>query len=201
MGRQYAIFLIIIIGLGFLIVRSCLSSDRSSEVTSEFPLDTTVHFKAVKNLAIGLSFEIPETFDEKKDTVGQGDSVVYFSKEKDARLICFVDGNITQKDSAKNPLSEYYDLVRTGQHRLAKNCKTSKSEAKYIKNGVKFSGSFSLTGTMGDHQFVWKTILSEVPIGGSPIFKNMMFSYPIAKKADYQPIGVALAEKFGKPIK
>ena len=201
MGRQYAIFLIIIIGLGFLIVRSCLTRDSSSEVTSEFPLDTTVHFKAVKNLAIGLSFEVPDSFDENIDPVIQGDSVVYFSKEKDARLVCFVEGNISQKDGTKNPLSEYYDLVRTGQHRLAKNCKMSKSEAKYIKNGVKFSGSFSLTGTMGDQQFVWKTILSEVPVGGSPIFKNMMFSYPIAKKAFYQPIGAALVEKFGKPIK
>jgi hypothetical protein len=201
MGRQYAIFLIIIIGLGFLIVRSCLTRDSSSEVTSEFPPDTTVHFKVVKNLPTGLSFEIPDSFDEKMGSDGQGDSVVYFSKQKDARLICFVEGNISQKDITKNPLSEYYDLVRTGQHRLVKNCKTSKSEAKYIKNGVKFSGSFSLTGTMGDRQFVWKTLMSEVPVGGNPIFKNMMFSYPIAKKAEYQPIGVALAEKFGKPIK
>jgi hypothetical protein len=201
MGRQYAIFLIIIIGLGFLIVRSCLSSDSSSEVTSEFPLDTTVHFKVVKNLQTGLSFEIPETFMEKMDPAGQGDSVVYYSKQKVAKFICFVESNISQKDSTKNPLSEYYDLVRTGQHSLAKNCKTSKSQAKYIKNGVKFSGSFSLTGTMGDQQFVWKTLLSEVPVGGNPLFKNMMFSYPIAQKAVYQPIGAAIEEKFGKPLK
>ena len=201
MGRQYAIFLIIIVGLGFLIVRSCLSNDSSTVVSSDFPLDTTVHFKSVKNLANGLSFEIPETFMEKIDPIGQGDSSVYFSKQKDARLTYFVEGNISQKDSTKNPLSEYYDLVRTGQHSLAKNCKTSNSQAKYVKNGVKFSGSFSLTGTMGDQQFVWKTLLSEVPVSGNPTFKNMMFTYPIAMKEYYQPIGVALAQKFGEPVK
>ncbi|MEI6139694.1 MAG: hypothetical protein WCP85_10555 [Mariniphaga sp.] len=201
MGRQYAIFLFIIIVLGFLIVRSCQSNESSTVVESEFPLDTTVHFKSMKNLANGLSFDIPETFVEKMDPVGQGDSSVYFSKQKDARLTYFVEGNISQKDSTKNPLSEYYDLVRTGQHSLAKNSKTNKSQAKYIKNGVKFSGNFFLTGTMGDQQFVWKTLLSEVPVGGNPIFRNMMFVYPIAMKAYYQPIGVALAQKFGEPEK
>ena len=196
MGRQYAIFLIIIIGLGFLIVRSCLSSGSSSAVTSEFPLDTTVHFKVVKNLAIGVSFEIPETFDEKMDPVGQGDSVVYFSKLKDARLICFVESNISQKDSTKNPLSSYFDIISTGQHLLVKNCKTTKTQVLYEKNGSNFSGSFSLIGQIEDQQFVWRTLLSDVPVGGNPIFKNIMFTYPIAKKAYYQPIGVALAQKF-----
>ena len=201
MGRQYAIFLFIIIGLGFLIVRSCLSNDSSTVVSSEFPLDTTVHFKSVKNLENGLSFEIPETFIEKIDPIGQGDSSVYFSNQKDARLTFFVEGNIPQKDSSQNPLSGYFNLIGSGQHLLAKNCKTTKTQVLYEKNGSNFSGSFSLIGQIGDKQFVWRTLLSDVPVGGNPIFKNMIFSYPIALKSYYQPIGVALAQKFGEEAK
>jgi len=170
-------------------------------VSSEFPLDTTVHFKSVKNLANGLSFVIPETFSEKIEPIGQGDSSVYFSKQKDARLICFVEDSISQKDSTKNPLASYFDLVGTGQHSLVKNCKTTKTQVLYEKNGASFSGNFSLIGQIGDQQFVWRTLLSDVPVGGNPTFKNMMFVYPIAMKDYYQPIGVALAQKFGETAK
>ncbi len=201
MGRQLVIFLFIIVGLGLWIVRSALLSDTSTVVSSEFPLDTTVHFKSMKNLANGLSFEIPETFVEKMDTIVRGDSSVYFSKQKDARLICFVEGNISQKDSTKNPLSGYFDIIGTGQHILVKNCKTTKSQVLYEKNGSNFSGSFSLIGQMGDQQYVWRTRLSDVPVGGNPKFMNMMFTYPIAMKTYYQPIGVALAQKFGEVAK
>ena len=201
MGRQLAIFLFIIVGLGLWIVRSTLLSDTSTVVSSEFPLDTTVHFKSMKNLANGFSFEIPETFDEKTDQIGQGDSSVYVSKQKDARLICFVEGNVPQKDSTKNPLSGYFDFIGSGQHLLLKNCKTTKTQVRYEKNGSNFSGNFSMIGQMGDQQFVWRTLLSDVPVGGNPKFMNMMFTYPIAMKKYYQPIGVALAQKFGEVAK
>ena len=201
MGRQYAIFLIMIIGLGLLFLRFTLFNDGSQVVTSEFPLDTTVRFKVVKDLSNGLSFVIPETFLKKIDPIGKGDSSVFVSKGKDARLIYFVDGNVFQTESTGNQLSGYFDKIGTGQHLFVKNCKTVKSQAQYIKNGSSFSGSFSLIGQMGDQQFVWRTLLAEVPVGGNQTFKNMMFVYPIALEAYYQPIGVHLAEKFGKPIR
>ena len=124
MGRQYAIFIFIIIGFGLLIFGFALSNDRSQVVTSEFPLDTTVHFKSVKNLTNGFSFVIPETFIEKIDQIGQGDSSVFVSKEKDARLIYFMDGIVSQTESVVNPLSGYFDKIGTGQHLFAKNCRT-----------------------------------------------------------------------------
>lgn len=201
MGRQLAIFLFIIVGLGLWIVRTTLLSDTSKVVSSEFPLDTTVHFKSMMNLANGLSFEIPETFVEKTDTVGQGDRCVYFSKQKDARLICFVEGNVSQKDSTKNPLSGYFDEICSGQYLLVKNCKTTKTQVLFEKNGSNYSGSFSLIGQIGEQQFVWRTLLSEVTVGGNHKFKNMMFVYPIAMKKYYQLIGVALAQKFGEASK
>ena len=201
MGRQLAIFLFIIVGLGLWIVRSALLSDSSTVVSSEFPLDTTVHFKRVKNLANGFSFDIPVTYSEKIDSFGQGDSSIYFSTQKDARLICFVEGNVPQKDSTKNPLSGYFDKISSGQHLLVKDCKTSKTQVLYEKNGSNYSGSFSLIGQIGDQQFIWRTLLSDVPVGGNPKFKNMMFVYPIAMKKYYQPIGVALAQKFGEAVK
>ena len=180
MGRQLAIFLFIIVILGLWIVRTSLLSDTSTVVSSEFPLDTTVHFKRVKNLASGLSFEIPEAFNEKIDPTRQGDSLVYISKQKDAQLICFVEGNVSQKDSTKNPLSGYFEFIGSGQHLLVKNCKTTKTQVIYEKNGSNFSGSFSLIGQIGDQQFVWRTRLLDVRAGGTPKFLNMMFSYPIA---------------------
>jgi len=173
---------------------------KAPKFTSEYALDTTVKFQSIRHAAYGYTFAKPETFIEQTDTIGQVDSIVFYSKLKDAKLIYFVEGNIKGQDTSKNYLFQYFDKLETGQHSAVKNCKTLKSELCY-DNHLNYRGDFTVLGQLDNRQFIWKTQLSEVPISGDLTFKTMLFIYPIELQKYYQPIGVVLADKFGDKLR
>lgn len=156
-------------------------------------------FQYVRNAAYGYTFAIPVTFIEQIDTIGQVDSIVYFSKDKEAKLIYFTEGDIDRKDTSKNYLYEYFHILETGQHKFKKNCKTLKSQLCYDNRWLNYRGYFVALGQLSDKQFIWKTQLSEVPVSGDLTYKTMLFIYPEKRQSYYQPIGLFLADNFSDP--
>jgi hypothetical protein len=144
-------------------------------------LDTTIKFQNIRDAVYGYTFARPETFIEQIDTIGEVDSMVFYSKQKDVKPIYFIEGNIHRQDTSKNYLYEYFHKLETGQQPIAKNCVTLKSQLRYDNKWLNFRGDFSALGKAGDRQFIWKTQLSEVPVSGDLTYKTMLFIYPIAQ--------------------
>jgi hypothetical protein len=167
---------------------------------SDFELDTTIKFEYIRHAADGYTFSRPMTFIEQLDTIGL-DSSIYYSKEKDAKLIYFVEGEIHRQDTSKNYLYEYFHKLETGQQLILKNCKTLKSQLRYDNETLNYRGYFVVLGQLNDKQFIWKTQLSEVPVSGDLTYKTMLFIYPIERQSYYQPIGVSLADNFSDPLR
>lgn len=176
-------------------------SKVAPDFKSDYELDTTVKFQYVRDAAYGYTFATPLTFMEQIDTKGQVDSIVFYSKDKEAKLIYFVDGDIHRQDTSKNYLYEYFHKLETGQQPILKNCKTLKSQLRYDNKWLNYRGYFVALGQLNDKQFIWKTQLSEVPISGDLTYKTMLFIYPIERQSYYQPIGVSLADNFRDLLK
>lgn len=171
------------------------------KLSSEFPLDTSIRFQEVSDAAYGYTFATPQNFIEQPDTIGQVDSIVYFSASGDAKLIYFVEGEVLLQDTSKNYLYSYFHQVELGQHPMVKNGTVVKSQVRYDSDWLNYRGDFTVLGESGDRQFIWKTQLSEVPISGDLTYKTMLFLYPKTKETYYQPVGVALADKFGDALR
>jgi hypothetical protein len=184
----------------FLII-SCKDSLKKSLVTSldfksEFELDSTIELQGVRDVAYGYLFSYPASFQEQIDTIGQVDSIVFYSTDGKAKLKCFVEGNVSVEDSLKNHLFEYYQTVNKGNHPYIKDFKSIKSQLNY-NNRWNNKGEFIILGHLDDIEFIWKTELSEVPVSGDLTFKNMLFTYPTSERSKYQAIGIEMAKEFG----
>jgi hypothetical protein len=189
------------LGLNSCINKTTNPTKTAPDFKSEYPLDTIIKFQNIRDVAYGYTFARPETFIEQLDTLGQVDSIVFYSQQKDAKLIYFVEGNIPRQDTSKNYLYEYFHKLETGKQPIVKNCKTLKSQIRYSDKLFNYRGDFTTLGQVGNRQFVWKTQLSEVPVSGDLTYKTMLFIYPTERQKYYQPIGVELADKFGDILK
>jgi hypothetical protein len=183
------------------LIVSCKDSSKKGVVTSpefksEFELDSTIEIQSVRNVAFGYLFSYPTSFQEQTDTVGQIDSIVFYSIDKKAKLKCFVEGNVAVADSLKNHLFEYYQTVNQGKHQFAKGFKSIENQLNY-NNLWNNKGEFIILGQLDNIELIWKTELSEVPISGDLTFKNMLFTYPISERSKYQAIGIEMAKEFG----
>ena len=196
MARHIYIISVLALGLSCCVGKTSNQTKTAPEFKSDYELDTTVKFQYGGSAAHAYNCLRPMTFIEQIDTIGQIDSNVYYSKEKDAKLIYFVEGNIGRDDTSKNYLYEYFHKLETGQHSILGNCKILKSQLRYDK-WLSYRGDFIAIGQLNDQEFVWKTELSEIPISGDLKYKTMLFIYPKTKQRYYQPIGVALADYFG----
>ncbi|MBL7817186.1 MAG: hypothetical protein JNL70_19335 [Saprospiraceae bacterium] len=177
---------------------SCKESFKKGIVTSpdfksEFELDSTVELQNVRDAAYGYLFSYPTSFKEQIDTA---DNIVFYSIDKKAKLMCFVEGNVAVADSLTNYLFEYYQNVNKGNHPYIKGSKSIKKQLIY-NNLWNNKGEFTILGQSDTTEFIWKTELSEFPISGDLIFKNMLFTYPILERSKYQAIGIEMAKEFG----
>ena len=168
---------------------------------SDFRLDKRIKFQYIRNAAYGYTFSRPTTFIEHLDSIAYTDSTIFYSKENDAKLIYFVEGDINRQDTSKNYLFEYFNKLETGQQPILKNCRILKSKLLNDNKRLNYRGDFITIGQSNDKQFVWKTQLSEVPISGDLTFKTMLLIYPIDRQTYYQPIGVELANNFGDMLR
>ena len=185
------------LGLCCCVGKTSNQTKVAPDFKSDYELDTTIKFQSIRDAAYGYTFSRPMTFTEQIDTIGQVDSIIYFSKEKDAKLIFFVEGDIDRQDTSKNYLYEYFHKLETGEQLVLGNCKTLKSQFRYDNKSLNFRGDFVTLGQINDKQFIWKTQLSEVPVSGDLTYKTMLFIYPLERQLYYQPIGVSLANNFG----
>lgn len=196
MTRHIYIIFVLTFGLS-----CCVGSNNHSKIAvdfkSDYKLDNTIEFQYIHHAAYGYIFSKPTTFIEQIDTIGQVDSIVFFSKDKEAKLIYFVEGDIRRKDTSKNYMYEYFRKFETGQQPKLKGGKIIKSQLRYDNEWLHNRGYFVSLGQLNDKQFIWKTQLSEVPISGDLTYKTMLFIYPVEKQKYYQPIGVSLANSFG----
>ena len=169
-----------------------------AEIKSEFPLDTTVHFEYSRHCAYGYSISWPKGFKEQIDTIGQVDSLVLLSPKNDAILKYFVEGEVKRNDTTRNFLFDYFQKIEKGKHSLVIGSKSVQSSVLYNNNKhANYRGHFVIIGEVEQREFVWKTVLSEVPISGDLTYKSMFFSYPKEQNKYYQPIGLYLAKEFG----
>lgn len=201
MKRYLYIIFVLTFGLCCCVGKKSSQTKVALDFKSDYKLDTTVKFQYVRDAAYGFTFSTPLTFLEQIDTIGQGDSIVFFSKDKEAKLIYFVEGDIHRQDTSKNYLYEYFHKLETGQHLILKNCKTLKSQLRYDNKWLNYRGCFIALGQLNDKQFIWKTQLSEVPVSGDLTYKTMLFIYPTERQCYYQPIGVSLADNFGNLLR
>jgi len=197
MTRHIYIIFVLTLGLCCCVGKTSNQTKIAPDFKSDYELDTTIKFQYIRDAAYGYTFSRPMTFIEQIDTIGQVDSIVYFSKEKDAKLIYFVEGDIHRQDTSKNYLYEYFHKLETGQLPILKNCKTLKSQLRYDNKWLNYRGYFVALGQLNDKQFIWKTQLSEVPVSGDLTYKTMLFIYPTERQRYYQPIGISLADNFG----
>lgn len=200
MTRHIYIILALTLGLCCCVGKTSKQTKIAPDFQSDFELDTTVKFEYIRNAAYGYTFSRPMTFIEQLDIIGL-DSSIYYSKEKDAKLIYFVEGDIRRQDTSKNYLYGYFHKLETGQQLILKNCKTLKSQLRYDNEWLNYRGYFVTLGQLNDKQFIWKTQLSEVPVSGDLTYKTMLFIYPIERQSYYQPIGVFLADNFSDPLR
>ena len=196
MTRHIYILFILTLGLCCCVRKTINQTKVAPDFKSDYELDKTVKFQYVKNVAFGYTFATPLTFLEQIDTIGQVDSTVYYSKDKEAKLIYFVEGDIRRQDTSKNYLYEYFHKLEIGQQPILKKCKTLKSQLRNDNKWQNYRGYFVVLGQLNDKQFIWKTQLSEVPVSGDLTYKTMLFIYPIERQSYYQPIGVSLADNF-----
>lgn len=173
------------------------------EFKSEFAIDTAIRFQNVRQVAYGYNFAIPTGFIEEVDTIGQVDSSVFISTDRKSKIIYFVDGtndNLSKTDTA-NFLFDYLTKVENGKHHKTNNSMILKSVLRYNNDFPNYRGDFILLGQKDTIEYIWMTDLSEWPISGDLVFKNMIITYPISDRIKYQPIGVELTNYFGYSMK
>ncbi len=201
MTRHFYIISVLTLGLCSCVGKTSNQTKIAPDLKSDYDLDTTMKFQFVREATYGYTFATPLTFIEQIDTIGQVDSIIYFSKDKEAKLIYFVEGDIHRQDTSKNYLYEYFHKLETGQHKILENCKILKSQLRYDNKWRNYRGCFVALGQLNEKQFVWKTQLSEVPVSGDLTYKTMLFIYSIKRQSYYQPIGVSLADNFSDPLR
>jgi hypothetical protein len=117
----------IVIILGF----SCRQTGQKQKAIlppdfdKEFLLDTSIKFQNVRDVAYGYSLSYPISFVEVKDTIGQVDSLILYSKDRLAKIKFFVEGDIRKNENEKdenenNFFSRYFDSLTNSNHRLTK---------------------------------------------------------------------------------
>src|SRR5579859_3784890 len=132
----------IIIGICFC---SCIKGNQNKvapDFKSDYELDTKIKFQGIRDVSYAYNFSVPTTFTEQIDTIGQVDSIVHYSKEKDAKLIYFVEGDIHRQDTSRNYLYEYYHKLETGQQWKVRNCEIFKSQLCYANKWLNYRGYF-----------------------------------------------------------
>lgn len=183
----------------FCILCCCNKKKESNKQTAPI-LDNSLKFENIRNAAYAFSFSRPTTFREQIDTIGQVDSIVFNSKNKEAKLIYFVEGEISVHDASENHLYKYFKNLKFGNQNRLRNCKILKSRFNYVNDYSNYRGYFLASGEKDKNLFIWKTELSEIPISGDLTYKTMLFIYPKQKKGYYEPIGMELSKRFGNTM-
>ena len=197
----------LLIAIVIIISISCKQTKQEQKETlppdfdNEFSLDTSIKFQNVKNVANGYSFSYPISFIEAVDTIGQVDSSVFYSPDKETKIKYIIEGDTKKNENEKDRTEEqlfkqYFDSLTNSKHGITAKAKIIKSTYAYKNYEYGNPANFMLMGERDTTEFIMKTELSEVPINGDLTFKSFIMEYPKSKKSYFRPVALEIAKSF-----
>ncbi len=166
---------------------------------SEFELDPSIIFHHTQNARNGYFYKRPKNFKEIVADSLQFDTITYKSEDNNATLVLFLEGELRRenlrsqeanKDALTKELAHLDDSIKRGKHRLSQNLKI-------IKSSHEKGHRLQYFGEKTDTEIIWGIELSEIPVCGDFVFKNLYFEYPKEQRAFYHPIGIEVLNSFG----
>lgn len=94
---------------------------------------------------------------------------------------------------AENIVDQYIDSIKNGKIKEVKGIRVTE----FCKGISGYNFQFSLKGIIGNRGYIYKIVVSELPVSGDLIFKHFLYQYPLNLKLKYEQIGIAMANDFG----
>jgi len=171
------------------------------------------NFVGASDDAFGYSYYYPKNFHEvvNKNIGNIYDTSEYISADRKCKLklwpgktISFPLGAVDKNGKllglkssdiirAENIVDQYIDSIKNGKTKEVEGIRIIES-CKGV-NGYNFQ--FSLKGIIGNRGYIYKIVISELPVSGDLIFKHFLYEYPLNFKLEYEQIGIAMANDFG----
>jgi hypothetical protein len=148
-----------------------------------------IEFHTIRNAEFGYLYTLPTNIG--KEIIGKSEDyeiVIYNSNLGDFQINLFSEKDFKRNEKAYE-LNKYFEAIRNANHLELQNAKIGICKINIQEN------MFIIYGKKGKQDFIWKTIISEIPVSGEFGFNTMIFYY--TKKRNKE-IGLKLIEEFGK---
>ena len=148
-----------------------------------------VEFYNVRNAEFGYSYILPT--ETGKEIIGKSkdyEITIYNSNAGNYQINIFSE-KYFERNERLNELKKYFEKIRKAEHTELINAEINSSKVDFEKK------IFIIHGKKGNRKFMWKTIISEIPVSGEFIFNTIIFYHKNTIKN--KNIGLKLIEKFG----
>lgn len=148
-----------------------------------------VEFYNVRNAEYGFSYILPT--ETGKEIIGKSkdyELTIYNSSRGNYQINIFSEKYFEYNEKV-NELKKYFEQVKKGKHIELKNAEIVSFEINVEKN------IFIIHGKKESRYFIWKSIISEIPVSGEFGFNTMIFYYENTTKN--KKIGQELIKSFG----
>ena len=153
------------------------------------------NFREVVNKNVGNIYDTTKYISpDKKCTLklwpGKTISFPLGAVDKDGKLLGLKSSDIIR---AENVVDRYIDSIKNGKIKEVAGIRI----IEFCKGISGYNFQFSLKGFVKNHGYIYKIVVSELPVSGDLIFKYFLYEYPLNLKLKYEQIGIAIANDFG----
>ncbi|WP_426091497.1 hypothetical protein [Flavobacterium sp. DSR3-2] len=149
-----------------------------------------VEFYNVRNAEFGYNYNLPT--ETGKEIIGKSkdyEIAIYNSNVGNYQINIFSE-KYFERNEQIHEFNKYFEKIRKAEHTELKNAEISSSKVDFEKK------IFIIYGKKGNRKFIWKSIISEIPVSGEFGFNTIIFFYENTIKN--KKIGLKLIEKFGQ---
>ena len=148
-----------------------------------------VEFYNVQNAEFGYSYILPtDTGKELTAKCKDYEITIHNSNAENYQINIFSE-KYFERNNQITELNKYFAKIRKAEHAELLNAKISSSKIDFEKKII------IIHGKKGKRKFMWKSIISEIPVSGEFRFNTIIFFYDYTIKSE--KIGLKVIEKFG----
>lgn len=193
-------------------VEELLKRKKPCVLSGGAPYPDTAYYTGGRNAAYAYGFSFPKNFQEKpieifdKNGVLLSDTTAMTSPDGHASLKIWIGETISFPLGAMNDSLKTSDFMRADsivEHTIANIRERrypylSSASIDYLCHGYSsYEHSIALIAHNAGHTIIYKIQVSELPVSGDLIFKNMVFTYDKGFAKQYHAVGITLANDFG----
>ena len=149
-----------------------------------------VEFYNVRNAQFGYSYILPTDTGKEITAKCKDYEIAFHNSNAGDYQIKIFNERYFERNEQIGELNKYFVKMKKAEHAELINAQISSSKVDFEKKII------IIHGKKENRKFIWKSIISEIPISGEFGFNTIIFLYDNTIKS--KKIGLKVIEKFGK---